>query len=239
MFRDQEPIPLNLPSVSGWKEIPIKEGGELLIPLGPFSPQNKIFTRSIYGGEGTESPYRKSPLIGGLISVFVREDVARDLSVAQDLLPNRMHLVVFDAYRPLEVQQSLFDKYYTDLKDFNPNFTEQELLEETQKYVSLPSTDKSKPSPHNTGGAVDLAIFSLPQDVDILVKEIDSQLENLPDNNWQLAYMLEMRKIALIRTNMKMLDFGTLFDWGGSEAALNHYEQISQSKSEGEGKGFE
>lgn len=242
-FADR-PIPLELPSVAGWKEVPIREQKSLiqfgpfkrrdepLVPLGPFSENDAIFTRSIYGGEGIESPYREHPLVGSLITMFVSEGVAKQLKTAQKLLPAGMYFVVFDAYRDYAVQQSLFDRYFGDLRNLHPDWQEDELLTETQKYVSLPSKDPTRPSPHNTGGAVDLAIFQLPASIDQHVKEINRELAGFNnDREWQRAYLLEMRRIALMREHAQMVDFGTPYDWGGPEAALNYFERLAEERS--------
>ena len=223
-------IPLTLPSVTGWKEVLIKESGEKLVPLGPFSDNDQIFTRSIYVGEGTESPYINHPLRGSLITMFVREGVAEQLKFAQFLLPNGMYLIVFDSYRLLEVQQSLFDKYFGDLQKKYPDWDNNQLLNETQKFVSLPSADPTRPSPHNTGGAVDVAVFRLPRSVDRRIKEINEKLPLLDNNDWQSAYLLEMGKIALIREHIQMFDYGTPFDWGGPEATLNYLERLAETR---------
>ncbi len=230
------PIPSELPSVAGWKEIPIRENGELLISLGPFSDYHEIFTNSIYFGERTDSPYStdplkaEEPLCGSLLTMFVREGVAKQLSEAQQLLPAGLHLIVFDTYRTLEVQQSLFDKYLGELKKQNPNWGQEQLLAETQKYVSIPSEDPNKPSPHNTGGAVDVAIFRLPKEANKRIEKIDKQLKLLGNSDWQEAYRLEMERISLINEQARLLEFGTPFDYGGKEAALNFFERLSAER---------
>ncbi|OGE20246.1 hypothetical protein A3E45_05180 [Candidatus Daviesbacteria bacterium RIFCSPHIGHO2_12_FULL_43_11] len=224
------PIPLELPSVTGWKEIHIRESGEPLIPLGLFSEYHTIFTDAIYFGERTDSPYENN-LAGSLLTMFVRESVAKQLQEAQQLLPSGMYLIVFDAYRTLEVQQSLFDQYYKELKKQNPGWSEKQLLAETQKYVSIPSEDPTRPSPHNTGGSVDTAIFELPEKIDKKVKEINGKLQLLSSSEWQEAYQLEMEKITLIKDHAKLLEFGTPFDYGGKEAALNFLEQLSKERA--------
>lgn len=44
-----EPMPLDAGEVEGWKEIPIEESGERLVPLGAFSREaNSLFTSSVY-----------------------------------------------------------------------------------------------------------------------------------------------------------------------------------------------
>lgn len=178
------PIPLELPSVLGWKEVPLKENGEPLVALGPFSDNDAIFTDSIYFGERSDSPYASTTPEGSLITMFVRQDVAEQLKKAQEALPQGMYLIVFDSYRTVEVQQALFDKYFRELQSQHSDWSNDELLAETQKYVSIPSADSSKPSPHNTGGSVDLAIFQLPPDIDEQVKQINQQISQLGDK-WQ------------------------------------------------------
>lgn len=220
-------IPLELPSVAGWKEVLVRENNEPLVALGPFSSNDEIFTDSIYFGERSDSPYSPNPPEGSLITMFVRQEVAQQLKEAQKLLPNEHYLIVFDTFRTLEVQQSLFDVYFNALKEQQPDWSEDQLLTETQKYVSLPSTDSAKPSPHNTGGSVDLAIFKLPQEIDTQVHKINQELREIGDN-WQHAYELEMQKITLIRENAHLLDFGTPFDWGDEKAALNYFETKTQ-----------
>ena len=226
----EQPIPLELPQVTGWKEIPIKECREPLVPLGPFSEYRDIFTDSIYFGERFDSPYIEPPLEGGICTIFVRKSVAEQLRKAQKLLPQTMYLVVFDAYRTLDVQQSLFDGYFKALRQLCPDWSNDQLLAETQKYVSLPSKDPTKPSPHNTGGAVDLMIFYLPEEINQKVKEINHQLKRR-GITWQEEYLLEMEEIAQIRKNARLLNFGTPFDWGSKEAALNYYECQAQIRS--------
>ena len=45
------------------------------------------------------------------------------------------------------------------LKDQYPTWTNNQLNEEAQRYVSIPSADLTRPSPHATGGAVDLSVL--------------------------------------------------------------------------------
>ena len=90
--------------------------------------------------------------------LYVRKGLYTKLLDATRMLPKGYKFVVYDAYRPVEVQRSLFDLYKAKLKKENPDIDEEKLTEMTLKFVSLPSTDPQKPSPHNTGGAIDLTI---------------------------------------------------------------------------------
>jgi|GEM_PF-495412 len=235
-----------LPSVEGWKDIEIEECGEKLEPFGPFSKNNDIFTSSVYYGEHDLSPYAESEtrLNGALIVMFARKEVVASVRHAQQLLPDGHHLIVLDSYRTLKVQQALYDHYSNGLKTKHPDWDDDALSAETQKYVSLPSAVATRPSPHNTGGAVDLAIFRLPDEIEARVKAIDDRLDQLsgqlPDNPtpeqeatdpaMRESYLIEMRKIGLIREHAEFLNFGTQFDHGGSEAEANYFEKLDQTR---------
>ncbi len=245
----KQPIPIEAGQVPARKEIPIKECGELLVPLGPFTDFHQIATNSIYFGERADSLYRQ--LEGSLMTMFTRKGAAEKLAVAQKILPYNMYLVVFDSYRSLQVQQSLYDAYYNPLKELHPEYDDKELAEMTQGYVSLPSSNPNKPSPHNTGGSVDVIIYKLPELANNQVKAIDQQIASLYTRKLPLyrrmfmpkekikewekttglqAFELEMQKMKIINEQAHLLDFGTAFDYGDKEAALTYYEQLSQTR---------
>jgi zinc D-Ala-D-Ala dipeptidase len=221
-------IPLNAGQVLGWKDIPIRDGDhpDPLVPLGPLSEEAGILTTSsIYFGEHSNSPYGEetNKLEGSLLTLFARQSVARRLLAAERLLPTGHHLLVLDAYRPYRVQKSLYDFYKRKLKRKHPDMDNETLERETQKYVSLPSSDPARPSPHSTGGAVDVAIVKLDE---VHEKELYQIRSRLADDNLDIAGQagLEMRLSAIMRRHGKMLDFGTAFDHGGEKSALAYYE---------------
>ena len=221
-------IPINAGQVQGWKDIPIKAATRLdpLVPLGPLSKEaNILITSALYFGEHSNSPYAKqvNKLKGSLLTLFARRSVARRLLVAEQLLSAGHHLLIFDAYRPYEVQKSLFDFYNQKLREKYPGTSDADLESETQNYVSLPSVDPTRPSPHNTGGAIDLAIVHLDP---IHEKELRRIRAHLADDSLGIAKRvgMEMQLSAIMRRHSKMLNFGTTFDHGGSASALTHYE---------------
>ncbi len=229
-----QPIPLEMPSVAGWKEVPLKENTEPLVPIGSFVGNNfdRIFTSSIYYGERQDSPYGRESLEGSLVTTFARKEVAEQLLDADSSLPLGMHIIVYDSYRSLEVQQSLYDQYLNALKKEHSDWTEEQLSTETQKFVSIPSTNPDRPSPHNTGGSIDVAVYKLPDGVESRVTEINNRVAEIGGDtkNAQEVYELEMERIGLIAKHAELLDFGTLWDWGGPEAALNYYEVLAQQR---------
>ena len=217
-------IPLDAGQVQGWKDIPIREDDSLdpFIPLGPLSQEAEILmTSSLYFGEHSNSPYAENinKLEGSLLTLFARQSVIHRLLVAEQLLPAGHHLLVFDAYRPYQVQKSLHDFYKQKLREKYPYMDNETLESETQKYVSLPSMDSTRPSPHNTGGSVDVAIVKLDQAHEEELLQIRSHLIDVHLNIAKRVGM-EMRLSATMRRHAKMLDFGTAFDHGGT--AIGH-----------------
>lgn len=77
--------------------------------------------------------------------LWVRAAVADRLARAEAALPAGYKIAVFDAWRPLALQQALYDDAHT-----NPDLPE--------GFVALPSTDPAFPPPHLTGGAVDVTL---------------------------------------------------------------------------------
>lgn len=214
-----------MPSVAGWKEIPIEPIDEPLVPLG-INSKYPIYTDSIYSGERSSSPYGEG-LGGSLFTLFIRSRVAEAMARVESRLPSGLHLVLMDSYRPLEVQKSLFDIYFTELKRLRPEWEENQLLTETQKYVSLPSNDPTKPSPHNTGGSIDLTLMTLPPEVEDQINRIDLQIQALGDED---STESQVQRYNLISLHARLLNFGTNFDNGGPEAALNYLEKLARTR---------
>lgn len=141
-----KPIPEYKEMLDGWNNILIKDNGEKLVSLKGIdkkiliSPQ--YFTLGIDGAEN---------------DCKVRESIAKKLILIANRLPDGFNLLIWDSYRTIKTQKGLFDTYYNKFKE-NCDLKDEELMEYTKKFVSLPSTDKRNPSPHNTGAAIDLTI---------------------------------------------------------------------------------
>ncbi len=142
------------------------------------------------------------------------------------------------------------------IAQFSSAFTcyDDALSAQTQKYTAIPSSDPTRPSPHNTGGSVDLAVVRLSSEDEARIREIDQELAELPyETDWSLfsrraqnpsaepdaaakkAYLLGMERTLILRDGGELLDYGTPFDWGGPEAALRYYEGPKPLSSEDSG----
>jgi D-alanyl-D-alanine dipeptidase len=179
-------------SVNGWKNIPIKECGEKLVPVGAFSEFSACDTNAVYFGErgrGEKMNFLKKPVDRSvsLIAHFVREGVLEKIKLAQSLLPANYYFRFLDNYRSLAVQRALYDDQKEKLRKENPEWDEAKLEKETQIYVSLPSPNVDygtvHPSPHSTGGVVDVTLIRMS-------KEGRSKLEQLEfkKSSNELAY---------------------------------------------------
>jgi zinc D-Ala-D-Ala dipeptidase len=142
-----KPIPaINAPD--DWKKIPIKECREPLIALSTLKD-----TRIL-----VEPQYFRKGIPGAIEEVYAREGVVQKLVFAASQLPTGYHLLVWDAWRPLSVQQALFDGYSQVLREQFPTLSEEEVRLQAGTYVSIPSNHILRPSPHYTGGSVDLTL---------------------------------------------------------------------------------
>lgn len=200
--------------VPRWKAIPIIENNDPLVAIGPGTPY-PLYTSAIYYGQRLDSPYFGASLGGSLLTIFVRRHTAASLMKASQGLPPGHHLVIFDGFRPPSVQAALFDHYKTALQHHRPTWTEEQILAETQRYVSLPSTVASRPAPHNTGGTVDVGIYTLNSEAELAIGK-------------QFAAGDDRAAHTTIARKAQLLDFGTPFDYGGPAAALAYYETIAE-----------
>src|SRR5437016_2871142 len=142
-----KPIPaINAPVE--WKKVIIRECREPLIALSTLKDRGVL----------VEPEYFQKGIPGAVEEVYVREGVAQKLVFAASQLPAGYHLLVWDAWRPLSVQQALFDGQCQVLRAQFPTLPEEEVRRQAETYVSIPSNHILHPSPHYTAGAVDLTL---------------------------------------------------------------------------------
>jgi D-alanyl-D-alanine dipeptidase len=135
--------------VAGWKDVPIEERGEPLVLLNNLPDSYRI---------GILSAYYEGGMSGSIPEVYLRKTVTERLVLAAKFLAPGYKFLVWDGWRPLDVQQALFNGYYTQIRVDNPDLKAHEIEERAQTFVSIPSERQGRPSPHFTGGAVDLTI---------------------------------------------------------------------------------
>ena len=89
---------------------------------------------------------------------YLKKCVYERLKIAATYLPDGYTLIIFDAYRPFELQKELFDKYSIIIeKKFHlENYSEYDRNKFINKFVSIP--DDYNPPSHTTGGAIDITL---------------------------------------------------------------------------------
>lgn len=91
---------------------------------------------------------------------LLREEAYDRLLLARKRLPKGLHFVIWDAWRPFELQKELFELYSAELIQ---NMRMEQMTKEEQnkiitKYVSEPVENRELPPVHTTGGAIDLTL---------------------------------------------------------------------------------
>jgi zinc D-Ala-D-Ala dipeptidase len=141
-----------------YHQVPIVECGESLveIPLELFAVESPHPYEKLGAPYGEHSPY------------FLRRSVIDNLVRAQNYLQQLRpdwRIQIFDAYRPVAVQQFMVDYAFAEVLQMrglqNTELTEiqlEEIWEEVYKIWAPPSLDAKTPPPHSTGAAVDVTL---------------------------------------------------------------------------------
>tara|TARA_Y100000590_G_scaffold244276_1_gene274533 strand:- start:170 stop:871 length:702 start_codon:yes stop_codon:yes gene_type:complete len=142
---------------------------------------------------------------------WIRESVAKKLYAIAEELPDRWGLGIFDAWRPLALQNELFKAA-----------SEDPLIPE--ELFAKPSSDPVAPPPHLTGGAVDLTftVDNVPLAPgsgfdDITPAARADFLEEIPGFNRDfrrfLYWMMRSQNFVVFREEWWHFEFGTR-RWG-------------------------
>jgi zinc D-Ala-D-Ala dipeptidase len=141
-----------------YQQVDIIECGEPLvpIPLELFAVESAHAYAKVGAPYGMRSPY------------YLREGVLNCLIEARSHLQLQYpgwQIQIFDAYRPVEVQQYMVDYTLAETaksQGLEPdNLTlqqRQDLLQQVYQIWAVPSFDLATPPPHSTGGAVDVTL---------------------------------------------------------------------------------
>lgn len=107
-----------------------------------------------------ESAYYAQNINGAIDICYLRPEVITRLEKAAREIANQTgwQLVILDGWRPTTLQQALYHDIYEQICQQYPHESEEQLILRTQEFVSLPSKDPNRPSPHLTGGSVDVTL---------------------------------------------------------------------------------
>ncbi len=166
--------------MKSYQKILIQECGEPLVPI----PLEKFAVTTPHPYEKLGADYT------GLSPYVLRQSVVEALEIAQLLLEKLQpgwQLQIYDAYRPLGVQQFMVDYTFDFLLkkgNFSPNKVSpqqrQKIWEQVYQMWAPPSTDIRTPPPHSTGAAVDLRIVSIK---DELLIDMGGEIDELSERS--------------------------------------------------------
>lgn len=143
-----------------YQKVTIQECGE---PLGPL-PLDRFAVVTPHPYQALGAPY------GDRSPYWVRAGVAEALLQAQchlQTLHPGWRIQIFDAYRPIPVQQFMVDYTTQELaQQQGQNFatlplSEQEVIRtQVSQFWATPSQDPTTPPPHSTGAAIDITLVN-------------------------------------------------------------------------------
>ena len=141
-----------------WNKIPIEENKDKLIAIPNCF---KFISPHPYYDLG--APYKGKGSIWKL-----REGVVKRLKKVNDYLKlknNSFYLLIYDSWRPIEVQEFMFNRAFSSeckKLDLDPSVKNMELYpfvkKKVEKFWAYPSFDERCPPPHSTGGALDITL---------------------------------------------------------------------------------
>ena len=113
--------------------------------------------------------YPKLNLKNTIDKCLVRKEVLDKLKKARSYLPKNLTFKIWDAYRPLALQEELYYMYKESiLKEFNLINSDQEIQDNFVKnYVSLPRKEEHLVPLHATGGSIDLSLVNMENGKDL------------------------------------------------------------------------
>lgn len=155
------------------RSVPIKAKEESLVDTQSLSPQ--IFTQSEYFQQNIQY---------SLPSCYVRETLAHMLIKASSELPEGIHLLILDGWRPVELQKKLQEIIGEDIKKRFADETPEKQKELLSLFVAEPSSDPKQPSPHLTGASVDLTLCT----TDGKWLDMGSDFDEPVDESWTCAF---------------------------------------------------
>lgn len=150
------------------------------------------------------SQYYIQGIPGSYKDCWARESVVEHLKKARDLLPDDVEFMIYDAYRPICVQQRLWNYYRRSVMNRHPEIQDDKELDKmTSFYVSKPSYDIMKPSLHNTGGAIDLTLVRNGEELDMGCK-FDDFSHRAWTNHFEPSYP-DGEKNGIVMNNRRLL----------------------------------
>jgi D-alanyl-D-alanine dipeptidase len=144
-----------------YQSIIIQDCGEPLVPI----PLEQFAVESPHPYQKLGAPYHQA---GVDSPYYLRQGVLERLMQAQTALNTKYpnwKIQIFDAYRPVEVQQFMVDYVFQEtveskglnIEQLSEN-QHQEILKDVHQFWAIPSLNPATPPPHSTGSAIDITL---------------------------------------------------------------------------------
>lgn len=207
------------------RNVPITSNDDQVDPLIALETGDRLHIYSAYFEAG---------IPGALETVFTRKSIAEKLEQLLALLPSDLGILVFDAWRPYEVQVALRNDFKAQLIQTNPNASSEEIEQILNQFVAMPSQNPTCPSPHLTGGSIDLTLFEIKTGKAL---DMGTAFDEMDGKSWSAAFESATTESDLmIRDHRRLLINGMLavgftnlptewwhFDYGNQ--LWGHYRQ--------------
>ena len=125
-----------------YEHIPINESGEKLEDVSGYG----LLVEPMYFEQGLSKDSR----------ILLRSGVIKKLVEAQDKL-KIYKFKLWDGFRSREIQDAIFQQFWNETKNKNPNWTDVEIKTYVEPFVSNARDPKRVPT-HATGGTIDLTL---------------------------------------------------------------------------------
>lgn len=139
-------------------------------------------------------------------TIYGRKAILNRLLHALSFMPNHYGFLIWDIYRPREVQGRLFEWMRDEIKKNQPALSNDENYAEAKKYMSPPSkVGEIYCPPHLSGGAIDLTLFECSSGKEInMGTKFDDCTERAHRDYFESASCLSPNE-ENIRTNRNIL----------------------------------
>lgn len=143
-----------------YQQLHIDECSEPLVPI----PSKHFAFEKPHPYQKLGAPYHNSKADS---PYYLRQGVVDSLMVAKTQLQQNhptWKILIFDAYRPVEVQQFMVDYTFTEIATAQgctfpvAEDKRQVILDKVYQFWAVPSLDRAMPPPHSTGAALDITL---------------------------------------------------------------------------------
>lgn len=187
-----------------YQKIPIQDCGEALVPI----PKQMFAFETPHPYQKLGAPYQK------ISPYMLRYGVLQALQDAQKQLQEKQpgwQIKIFDAYRPVAVQQFMVDYTFQTLRQQLPNESQEIIAQQVAQFWAQPSDNWNTPPPHSTGAAIDITLVNEQGKTLDLGSEIDELSSRSYPNFYQDATtaseQLYQQRRELLRAVMFQVGF--------------------------------